>query len=863
MWMGTDDPTCGNILQPVRRFPATARRFVYLQGITRLKGEPVISFIAFVLVPCAFEPAVIWIDITFVGGMIQGVHCESLEIRSANLLDTISIELRGVQNVNVTESVFSYTILMSYLNLGDAPSSQPQHLYIEDNHIGDLMIEGRVGFSSCSETFSRNRIGSIQREEREFFVSSTYHNNTIGMMRYQSVIGALSLLYNDIGSLSLSLVQYLSLNVKHNVWRRNVSRQSALSIASGGGSQVTIDNCSFEGYDDVALSLDLHDPSTIRMDSLRIENCTAGGIQMKLDRQNNTIRIKNCTMIRNTSPIGSAIFINSDNTTTHVEDTYIQVPRGSLSTSDYSTVVVLHGSIQRNNTLICPEEMVLYSPKNQTGWMLGCAPCGRMQYLIGRGEMINGEEKRTECSACSSDMDCTEHVPQAQPGWWCGVDDEGEIGCKPCPSGYCNRIKHPWNDSCIGNRGGILCGGCTENHTLSFLTSACLPLESCKSGWLSLLAVIPFIYVIVLLFLPIGDGSIWKSASYYIQTLPLIRSSSSLGLCLGQLDYTRRELLSLYIPLSTVAILAVGCVGLTLYNRRDKKHGGYTSIREEEMTVEVIDTEEESKKRTAQSRFTTAMITAFLLVYSGILSICLKLLFCVQIQGEYWEVVFMLRRFFVTAAYVSHHHALAPFSKNAGQDLEALCLVSLCCLVVLGTAGDSSVAHILNTDLRSNCIQFSSCDTPSMAEKLRKEEAFVHKDKEKLNCQNDNAALIERTSPFINLNVDTAETLAATRDCSAKCADSNAQVILYLGAVCWCSALYYINPAALFNQLISAMPESLTGTAKSTERRIAQPMAALINSISYSASQGRADDPNELCDTAFESPRCCITTCDT
>ncbi|PRP79146.1 hypothetical protein PROFUN_13096 [Planoprotostelium fungivorum] len=821
-----------------------------------IETKPEISVSGNVSISCDVASVLMWADVNIIGmygirnvsithsvlwivdlirlsmneGTIDPTPTSSthLSIDDNTVLHTLSVTLSDPKDrttLDISNNIARYISLSYALTFF--------HLTMRGNEVNRMDFSGQA-----SETEDGLNVAHLSGNnivyhtiECEAYVASTYLNNDIYSMEYKRAVGQMNLTQNRLSSLVITDASGLTLKAHSNEWKNQFASQVALSVQGVLFPLIHVYNCTFEGYTDETISFDIT-LSTVVFDSLSVrDNEGGGGIMMKLISGNevnitscelsnnlgvrggaiyiyggigNTIHLSNCTFIDNVSPYGSAIYIGGIVTNIWMENVFVKVFGGSPITSDDSAVVVpkksLQTLLQKNVTLICPNGTHLYSPQDDehVDFVLGCVSCGRMQYLIGRGEIADGHKKGTECTLCTSDLDCTQDLPQALPGWWCGVDTDGEIGCKLCPNGYCNHLTHPWNDSCIGQRSGVLCGGCREDHTLSFLTSECLPLSSCKTEWISLLAIIPIIYVSILLILPIGDGSIWKSASYYVQTLPLInqhndvisiisstfnaspgnKSSSSLGLCIGQLDYIHRELLSLYIPLSTVAILAIGCMCITVYKRRrDKKRGQYITIHERE--TEEGTTEEE--KRSIQSRFTTAAITAFLLVYSGIISICLRLLFCVEIQGEwvmynsgvtrckgptryvmmavaavvfvlcpliilyiryrvknttdktgrdvlmvidgcyrddrkYWEAVFMLRRFLVAAAYVLItnrqwsiitmlslflvslvvHLRFTPFVKNVGQDLETVCLMSLCGVVILSIAEDHGIARVLS-----------------------------------------------------------------------------------------------------------------------------------------------------------------------
>lgn len=96
---------------------------------------------------------------------------------------------------------------------------------------------------------------------------------------------------------------------------------------------------------------------------------------------------------------------------------------------------------------------------------------------------------------------------------------------------------------------------------------------------------------------------------------------SFIAFCLGSFNYVLKELFSLYIPFGTVALLCLVSLILYLIDRVMKRRKG-------ERQFKLI----EWKKRSLINRSTTALVGALLLAYSGILSSCLKLFFCVEVR---------------------------------------------------------------------------------------------------------------------------------------------------------------------------------------------------------------------------------------
>ncbi|PRP76913.1 hypothetical protein PROFUN_06191 [Planoprotostelium fungivorum] len=599
-------------------------------------------------------------------------------------------------------------------------------------------------------------------------------------------------------------------------------------------------NTSIHGYSEGGIKVSSTTKAAILIDTVSISNCGRGAISMTVENSN--IDIKSSTLYNNTSPtVGGAISISTSTTeqTVVIRDCRLihnRSPHGSaLSISggdiqvenvdiiveddvdnplnDHS-VLYLYGKYDHENvSLSCAEERYLASSNASSSLVWSCRPCASGTYFLGRGEVVGDVEKGNECTRCpEKGVECIDgKTPQAKPNYWCGKNSLQQLICHNCPSGYCNETAHLWNSSCIGHRSGELCGGCADGYTLGFLTSACLPVDHCRHEWIGLLSIIPFVYVTVLLFLPIGDGSMWKSMSYFVQTVPLLlkqerqnsiitmfsslfttptnMGSSLLGFCVGSMHYIERELISLYIPAGTIFLFLFACLSALLYHKM-----GCTIPRRKIMFLtQALD------KRSMLSRCTTGLVAGFLLMYSGLIGSYLKLYFCIEIEPErwvmynagtercdqwwrtpfvsvasilllpspllllfirrrlkgteretgrdvlmvldgcyrqstkYWESVYMVRRVVIAVAYVFItderwsatvmrfllltalflHLVFTPFVTAAGQWLETICLLSLCCLTLLNGQLEERYSHAFLVNSRSVWMRLKQCRSSS------------------------------------------------------------------------------------------------------------------------------------------------------
>ncbi|PRP83743.1 hypothetical protein PROFUN_09075 [Planoprotostelium fungivorum] len=438
-----------------------------------------------------------------------------------------------------------------------------------------------------------------------------------------------------------------------------------------------LESGSIDGYTGEGIKIGSAIDSIIGIESVTISNCRMGGISMNSEQS--SLELKSITFYNNTSPaVGGAISVSGHAQTIVVKDCnlidnhsphssavsisggYIQMTNVNIVVQDDienpfndHSVVNLNGRYRYENvSLSCAEERYLASSNSTSSLAWSCRPCTTGTYFLGRGEVVEDIERGNMCLICpEKGVECVDgKTPKAKPNYWCGENTSQELICHNCPSGYCNQIGHPWNSSCIGHRSGDLCGGCVDGYTLGFLTSSCLSIDGCRHGWIGLLSVIPFVYVSVLLFLPIGDGSVWKSMSYFVQTVPLLLkqerqnsvmtmfsslfstptnmgSSSWLGFCIGQMDYVQREFMSLYVPFGTVFLFLFLCLSATLYHKMGCTMEPRRNIK---FLTKALD------NRSILRRCTTGLVTAVLLMYSGLIASYLKLYFCIEIEPTRW-----------------------------------------------------------------------------------------------------------------------------------------------------------------------------------------------------------------------------------
>ncbi|PRP76909.1 hypothetical protein PROFUN_06187 [Planoprotostelium fungivorum] len=603
---------------------------------------------------------------------------------------TLITNTRDLPNTRIAKNrfdtcqVYMYTSGLSYY----------AHLEptIEGNVITSLLVEKTgILMNATSLVVRYNIIQNMNEGTLPVGVKDTITDNNMTLLIYEIInhhplaLGHMNITRNVLSraEVAVDFTSYAELFLVDNVWMGPsviFTKQPALHISQIHHCSLHLSNSSMDGYPEGGLWISEAFLSEVHVESLRVSGSGRGGVLIFaekshiyldsvtlsdndsptvgggisiLDRKYNSndssVIIRNTRMMNNRSPHGSAVFISAgsikmENVSIIVEDDIDQ------PLVDHSVVVLNGRFVQEDVSLSCAEERYLASSNASSSLVWSCRPCATGTYFLGRGEMVEDVEKGNKCTRCpEKGAECVDgKTPQAKPNYWCGKNSLQQLICHNCPSGYCNETAHLWNSSCIGHRSGELCGGCADGYTLGFLTSACLPVDHCRHEWIGLLSIIPFVYVAVLLFVPIGDGAVWKSMSYFVQTVPLLlkqerqnsiismfsslfttptnMGSSSLGFCIGQMDYIEREFISLYVPAGTVILFLFGCLCILLYHKM-----GCTMPRRKIMFLT-----QALNKRSMLSRCTTGLVTGFLLMYSGLIASYLKLYFCIEIEPGRW-----------------------------------------------------------------------------------------------------------------------------------------------------------------------------------------------------------------------------------
>ncbi|PRP86574.1 hypothetical protein PROFUN_05212 [Planoprotostelium fungivorum] len=558
-------------------------------------------------------------------------------------------------------------------------------LEMMDNDMGDVRMSIRkMGFWIQENVIERLVLVKEASEDNEDTSLNLLTSNTIHRLDYSVAVSPLGpelefeVRDNAFQEATLSAVSTLSsvLNFTENTFTGTNGTFNALSISQMRGFTAYISMSDVRDYNGAGILCKDIEDSVVYIDRVNVSNCRSGGIRVNL--YNSQLNVHNCTVHNNTSPSdGGGIALFGDNaavdisqsnltqnfashasclmgslgrdSSVQLRDVYMTVA-DNVTTTDHSVVVLTSKYNTSQVNMECTDGSFLDAREQEKHLRWSCSLCESGSYTLGRGMIVADEKMGTLCRACPLGAICEEGKPILGRGdFWCGAADD-QLECRPCPNGYCSHDNHPWQQPCVGDRNGTLCGGCTEDKTLGFLTSSCLPTYKCKPQLLAVASLLPFLYSAVLMALPIGDGSIWKSTSYFIQTVPLLvnqaqkneiintlssllftpttsHGGSALSFCVGTFDYVQKEVMSLYLPLGTVIILSLislffCIVGVLARRKKLKAVESVTSI--------------EWRGRSWRSRSTTALVGALLLVYSGVVSSCLKLLFCVEIEPGVW-----------------------------------------------------------------------------------------------------------------------------------------------------------------------------------------------------------------------------------
>jgi hypothetical protein len=123
-----------------------------------------------------------------------------------------------------------------------------------------------------------------------------------------------------------------------------------------------------------------------------------------------------------------------------------------------------------------------------------CRACPRNTYnptppTLGAANINNTNRTIGTCLPCPYGSSCADGVMVATRGFW-GVDGSasgGILGAFRCPTGYCCDTETCGSiDSCVGNRGGTLCGACAPGFAQTIGSTGCRHTSECggaEAAW--------------------------------------------------------------------------------------------------------------------------------------------------------------------------------------------------------------------------------------------------------------------------------------------------------------------------------------------------------------------------------------------
>ena len=130
---------------------------------------------------------------------------------------------------------------------------------------------------------------------------------------------------------------------------------------------------------------------------------------------------------------------------------------------------------------ICPSgyKIIYDNGSDYSAMAIYCKQCSRGYYTIEKStfDLTSSKNYSNKCFPCPAGATCYEGKAIAQYGFW-GFPDKDQLQFITCPTGYCsdNPVSY---DSCSKTRTGVLCGECKNNHSVSIMSSVCIPNSEC------------------------------------------------------------------------------------------------------------------------------------------------------------------------------------------------------------------------------------------------------------------------------------------------------------------------------------------------------------------------------------------------
>ncbi len=296
-----------------------------------------------------------------------------------------------------------------------------------------------------------------------------------------------------------------------------------------------------------------------------------------------------------------------------------------------------------------------------------CSVCPNGKYRIAAAT-CSDHEPAVSCYECPKTANCLTEGRGSSvlslAGYWCGqlADAQSRLDCTACPDGYCSSDEaRPWNESCLSSRRGTLCGECAADHSEAVGTDECVPDTECNAArWLvPAVFAIGSAYVVLVVWLPINHHPLWKSITYFMQTVPLVSSPdnallrattavfaldpSILGVHVTACPWpglsavekmTTDYVLPVVLLLELVVMLAAHRLVLWLRERLGAPSARRCANNHASTNYVGIDSDDDHHAHGSEyARYVGALTALVLLMYEGVTSATMDLLNCVPWDG--------------------------------------------------------------------------------------------------------------------------------------------------------------------------------------------------------------------------------------
>lgn len=149
-----------------------------------------------------------------------------------------------------------------------------------------------------------------------------------------------------------------------------------------------------------------------------------------------------------------------------------------------------NNSVCRSETGPCPLALEsCWPPMLQQSLAFNCTPCNNGSYSLDRGMLLGERLTEIKCEdSCPYGGDCALGGSdiRAQPNFFGAREEQtSNVRFVPCPAGYCCNGAElcPWDQVCVGNRQGLLCGLCKSGYSASLMSYNCVPDTACNIWW--------------------------------------------------------------------------------------------------------------------------------------------------------------------------------------------------------------------------------------------------------------------------------------------------------------------------------------------------------------------------------------------